>query len=290
MALGSLTDEVQLFTNKSELKEFLEEGSARSHSKGFVPTMGALHSGHMSLLRKCRQDNDITVVSIFINPTQFNDKKDLAAYPVTTEADLKMLEAEHCDVVFIPGRSEMYPEGESTFKHLDFGHLGKTLEGTHRPGHFSGVATVVSKLFDAVEPDRAYFGEKDYQQLLIIKKLVELEQRNIEIVSCPIIREPDGLAMSSRNNLLSKSEREKAPLLYEVLTESKYMLRYKQASEVRQWVKEQFEGNRYFTLEYFEIADACNLMPLDVVKGEGQVIGLIAARLGNVRLIDNIRF
>jgi len=278
------------FENKQELRDFLQGLKKQHCSVGFVPTMGALHAGHISLVAQSNKENDVTVVSIFVNPTQFNDKQDLINYPVSINEDLFLLKRAKCEIVFIPKKEEIYPNGNEILTYLDFGHLDRILEGKYRPGHFYGVATVVSKLFDIVQPDRAYFGEKDYQQYLIIKKLVEIQNRKIDIVHCPIIREKDGLAMSSRNILLTTTERAAAPLLYRVLIEARNIFHSETVDESIKWAKDQFDLHREFQLEYFDILNGENLKPLTNGSDHPHVIGLVAALLGNVRLIDNMRF
>lgn len=254
---------------------------------GFVPTMGTLHQGHLSLIEIARQQSDVVVASIFVNPLQFNDKKDFQKYPRQLENDLQLLKNVNCDIVFIPDVSEMYPKPPEEF--YDFGQLERVMEGAFRPGHFNGVAIVVKKLFDIVKPQLAFFGEKDFQQLLIIKELILKEKMPIKIVGCPIIRENDGLAMSSRNLRLSIQNREQAPLLYQLLIQAKMML-LKGASieETKSFVDEKIKQNINFKLEYFEIANATTLTPVNVISQTSNIRAFIAAFLGEIRLIDNI--
>jgi pantoate--beta-alanine ligase len=257
-------------------------------SIGFVPTMGALHEGHLSLLRICIQQNDFTLASIFVNPTQFNDKKDLKKYPRMPEKDLDMLRTAGCDVVFMPGEKEVYPKPDTRV--FDFGELDKVMEGKHRSGHFNGVAQVVTRFFDLVKPHRAYFGLKDFQQLAIIKKIVSDLHYPVEIVPCPIVRESDGLAMSSRNMLLSFEERKRALILSQSLFMAKKMKDQHTPAEVKKFVIDKIVSNPGIELEYFEIVNGANLQPADTWDLKDYVIGCIAARIGKIRLIDNINF
>lgn len=255
---------------------------------GFVPTMGALHEGHLSLVRLCQQQNDIVVASIFVNPNQFNDKDDLYRYPRTPEKDTEMLGSAGCDLVFMPGEKEIYPEPDT--RQFDFGNLGSILEGKHRPGHFNGVAQVVTRLFDIIKPQRAYFGLKDFQQLTIIKKVTADLHYPVEIVPCPIIREPDGLAMSSRNMLLQPEERITALELSQSLFQARKMKESHAPAAVRQWVVKHLNTMPGIALEYFEIVSSRDLLPVDNWNGRDAVIGCLAARVGRIRLIDNINF
>ena len=255
---------------------------------GFVPTMGALHKGHISLVEQSRKQNNITVVSIFVNPTQFNDKNDLKNYPRTLEADLTVLEKAGTDIVFNPTEYEMYPEPDTRI--FNFGDLDKVMEGTHRPGHFNGVAQIVSKLFDAVNPHRAYFGEKDFQQLAVIKQLVKQQNYNIEIVPCPIVREEDGLAMSSRNTLLSPVQRKAAPTISKVLFESTKKAGSLPVNDLKNWVITQVNNNPELKVEYFEIVEDFYLQPILNWDNPAQKVGCIAVKVGNIRLIDNIKY
>ncbi|MBN4062066.1 MAG: pantoate--beta-alanine ligase [Flavobacteriales bacterium] len=276
---------------KAELTESLSNKRTQGNSIGFVPTMGALHKGHLSLVKKARNDNNIVVVSIYVNPTQFNKTEDLKKYPRNLEKDLELLNKTHCDVVFAPKSEEMYPENEAENDlEFDFVHLDTVMEGQSRPGHFQGVATIVSKLFKAVMPHNAYFGEKDYQQLQIIKKLVDLQRFNINIIGCPIVREQDGLAMSSRNQLLSEEERKVAPFIYQTLKSAKTLLPEKKPNEIKKWVEKQFEQSPMFLLDYFEIVDTKTLHTISDWDDTKKAIGCVAAFLGKVRLIDNIIF
>ncbi len=274
------------FSTVSAIKNFLNNNKNREKIIGFVPTMGALHDGHLSLVRKSLSENDITVVSIFVNPIQFNNQDDLKKYPRTLKVDLEKLQDIGCDVVFTPDYDEVYPN--EVTERFDFGDLERVMEGKHRPGHFNGVAIVVKRLFEIIEPQRAYFGEKDYQQLLIIKALVEKQQFPITIVPVEIVREPHGLAMSSRNELLSPKARQEAGVIYKVLMEVKNMFPNKKPSEIKEYVKKQFEQKPDFMLEYFEIADSATLQCVSEKKSFDDIRAFIVAHIENVRLIDNI--
>ncbi|MFN7911554.1 MAG: pantoate--beta-alanine ligase [Bacteroidota bacterium] len=276
---------MKIIRNLQELKSVLNDWR-KEFKIGFVPTMGALHSGHISLIKESKLQCQKTVCSIFVNPTQFNDKKDLERYPRTEKEDVKLLIAADCDIVFIPEVNEMYPhKDERTF---DFGHLDKVLDGAARPGHFNGVAQIVSKLFDAVKPDKAFFGIKDYQQVLIIKELVRQMKTNIEIVACPIMREKDGLAMSSRNTLLSTQERKLASVIPKVMQSIPSLKAAGYSfSEVKKQVASKFSGNGY-RLDYFIISDANSLIEDEDFTDSHQQVVLIACFIGHIRLIDNM--
>lgn len=270
------------------MTEWVSGQKEQNHSIGFVPTMGALHQGHLSLVAQSVAENDATACSIFVNPIQFNNQEDLEKYPRTLEQDLQLLEEAGCNVVFAPSVEEMYPE-EVQDKY-DFGHLEKVMEGRFRPGHFNGVVIVVKKLFLIVKPDRAYFGKKDYQQLAIIRAMTEVERLPVEIVPCPIVREQDGLAMSSRNMRLSTEERALAPEIYRILSEAASLAAEKDIAETEAWVHQEMTKKETFRLEYFEIVDGKTLLPAKSWNSQGGVIGCIALWLGNIRLIDNIEF
>ncbi len=272
----------------SDLKTLLQGFRSEGKSIGFVPTMGALHKGHVSLVERSVAENDITVVSIFVNPTQFNDKNDLMNYPRMPEKDIAMLEAAGVNVVFMPTESEIYPEPDTRV--FDFGMLNKVMEGKFRPGHFNGVAQVVSKLFDIVEPHRAYFGQKDYQQLSIIRAMVRMLGYRIEIVGCPIVREPDGLAMSSRNLLLTPEHRKSAPLIYQTLAEARNKTNEFSVKDVIDWVVNRINSDPNLKVEYFELADADSLLPVLGWDHPNGIVGCIAVWAGNIRLIDNMMF
>ena len=270
----------------SELKAHLDEYKTPGLSIGLVPTMGALHDGHIRLVERCVQENSVCVVSVFVNPTQFNDPNDLISYPRTPEQDAEMLRKAGCKYVFMPSADEMYPETDT--RKFDFGTLETVMEGRFRPGHFNGVAQIVSKLFDAVMPDRAYFGEKDFQQLAIIRKMARDLNDPIEIVPCPIVREKDGLAMSSRNRRLSSEEREKAPQIAELLVKSITFVAAKSISETVSFVTQGLASDPVFRLEYFEIVDGDTLQPVENWEDSNYIVGCVAVFCGPVRLIDNI--
>lgn len=271
----------------SELQNKLS-GLKKTGTVGFVPTMGALHAGHISLVNQAVTENNIVVVSIFVNPTQFNDKGDLERYPRTLESDLKLIEKTGCQIVFAPAVQEVYPETDT--RKFNFGELETVMEGKHRPGHFNGVAQVVSKLFDFVKPDKAYFGLKDFQQLAIIKEMVKQLKIDTEIVECPIVREESGLAMSSRNELLTGEERKNAAVISSTLFKAKELSRSKSVNELETWVIETINKNQFLNVEYFEIVDDLRLQPVKNWDEDCKKVGCIAVFCGKVRLIDNIVF
>lgn len=253
---------------------------------GFVPTMGALHAGHISLVDKCCEQNNICVVSIFVNPTQFNNPTDLEKYPRTIEQDTKALEEAGAHIVFVPSVEEIYPEPDT--RQFDFGQLDKVMEGKHRPGHFNGVAQVVSRLFDIVQPHRAYFGEKDFQQLAIIREMVRQYNIPVEIVPMPIMREESGLAMSSRNQRLTDVQKAEAANIYRILSESKSLYKQKTVEEVLQKVVKNINAISTLEVEYFEIVDGNTLQQITNWDDTDYPIGCITVFCGEVRLIDNI--
>jgi pantoate--beta-alanine ligase len=253
---------------------------------GLVPTMGALHAGHRSLVERARKECDVVVVSVFVNPTQFNDPKDLEKYPRTPQKDIELLEAAGADIVFMPGVEDIYPEKDNRI--FDFGSIAEVMEGAARPGHFNGVGQVVSRLFEIATPHKAYFGEKDYQQLAIIRKLVKICGFDIEIVGCPIVREEDGLAMSSRNMLLTKEQRAAAPKIYAALEKAAQMGRQKSIAEIRQFVVDTINTDPELEVEYFTTADAESLEDVLQWRDNQAVRGFVVVHAGNVRLIDNI--
>lgn len=279
---------MRTFDKIADISNYLRLQKEMGRKIGFVPTMGALHDGHLSLMRQAKEENELLVVSLFVNPLQFNNPEDLKKYPRNIRRDKNLLKETGCDVLFVPGVSEMYPEKVTI--HYDFGSLEKVMEGAFRPGHFNGVAVVVKKLFDIIGPDKAYFGEKDFQQLAIIQKLVKMENLTVQIVPCPIVREDDGLAMSSRNERLTARERKMAPFIYQTLTEAEKKIRTMTPGEVKLFVRNKFADEPDFRLEYFEIADEKELQPVVNHDKTIGVRGFIAAWLGNVRLIDNMRF
>ncbi len=250
--------------------------------------MGALHRGHISLITKAKSENEIVVCSIFVNPTQFNDPKDLARYPRPVDEDKRMLEEAGCDILFIPSAQEMYPGNDYSTLTEDFGMLDKVMEGKSRPGHFAGMITIVNKLLLAVRPHSAYFGQKDFQQLAIVKRFIENHHIPINIISCPIIREADGLAMSSRNRLLTADERKRAVLIPQTLLGVKGMWGKAPVSSIKKFVEDEFVKEGFLKLDYFEIADAATLQPLTDHVHDHQAVACIAVFDGKIRLIDNI--
>jgi len=277
-----------LFKKATDLRNYLDVQAIKGNTIGFVPTMGALHEGHISLLEVSKKENNLTVCSVFVNPAQFNDPNDFKKYPVTIEQDIHMLESQGCDIVFMPPLLEMYPEGFAHGQQYDLGYLENILEGKYRPGHFQGVCRIVDLLLDIVHPHRLYLGQKDYQQCLVIKKLLELTNRtNIEIRICPTLREPDGLAMSSRNRRLSEDERSHAPIIFKILNEIKKDLKTGSLIKIKEKAKKDLQANG-FTVDYVEIADAEDLSLMDDWNGDQKLVALMAASLNEVRLIDNL--
>lgn len=278
---------MEIFKQIRPLKAFLRDARRSEKSIGLVPTMGALHQGHITLIKAAQKQNNITVCSIFVNPTQFNNPSDLLKYPRTLDKDIDLLKEVRCDVLFCPESDEVYPE-KSTLK-LDFGHLDQVMEGKFRPGHFSGVGLVVSKLFNIVVPDNAYFGQKDWQQFAVIRALVEQMNFNVSIHGIPTLREPDGLALSSRNLRLSADQRQYANVFYLALLLAKSQLEAGQSVEiVKDLVKSTIEKKPEIKLEYFEVADSKNLILMENVNQSDQPIMCIAGYVGDVRLIDNM--
>ena len=271
-----------------ELRGFIGECRTEGKSVGFVPTMGALHQGHASLVRRSVKENDVTVVSVFVNPTQFNDKNDLKNYPRTLEADCVLLENEGASIVFAPSVEEMYPQEDTRV--FSFAPLDTAMEGACRPGHFNGVAQIVSKLFYAVEPDRAYFGEKDFQQLAIIREMVRQLSIGVEIVGCPIVREADGLAMSSRNTLLSCEERNRALTISRTLFASLPFATEHTLQDTKTFVENAINETDGLELEYFQVVDGNTLQELKEWGDSDYVVGCIALFCGKIRLIDNIKY
>ncbi len=280
---------MHIFNTIAETQTYLKSQKRVSKTIGFVPTMGALHAGHVSLLKRAKIENDIAVCSIFVNPTQFNNPEDLKKYPRTLERDCELLLPAGCDVVFAPSAEEMYPSLPQL--KMDFGSLETVMEGKFRPGHFNGVGIVVGKLFNIVKPDKAYFGLKDLQQVAVIRRMVKDLSFDVEIVPCPTLRETDGLAMSSRNTRLSAEARILAPQIYKILNLAKEKLQAgASVSEMQVVVNEHFSNFPAFEPEYFEAADFDTLQPIEAQIAEGKTALCIAAFLGGVRLIDNIVF
>jgi len=273
----------------AELDKVISQVKRSGKSIGFVPTMGALHAGHKSLVERARAENDFCVVSIFVNPTQFNNKTDLEKYPRNLESDALLLENVGCDLIFAPSTEDMYTNEEmnDSFE-FDFGGLDQVMEGKFRPGHFNGVVQIVSKLFDYVKPDKAYFGEKDFQQLAIIHRMVDILNYKVEIIDCPIIREPDGLAMSSRNERLSTNQRKIAVAISKVLFESRNFATRFSPTELTDWVVGQVNAVQGLEVEYFEIVDTVTLAKIE--EWSKPAVGCITVFCGEVRLIDNIRY
>ena len=271
-----------------ELKEAVKAARAEGKTIGLVPTMGALHEGHKSLVDRCRKENDIVVVSVFVNPTQFNNKEDLRTYPRTEEADKALLEAAGCDIVFMPTVEEVYPEPDTRVFNL--GKVAEVMEGAMRPGHFNGVAQIVSKLFMMVEPDRAYFGEKDFQQIAVIRQMVKEEGFNLEIVPCPIIREADGLAKSSRNVRLTPELRKIAPNIARILRESCNFAKSHTVAETQKFVTDGINAYPEMDVEYYQIVDGITLMPVTDWDASSHIVGCVTVYCGDVRLIDNIAY
>lgn len=290
-----------IFNSAQQLKIYLNSARDQHYSVGFVPTMGALHRGHISLINIAKIQSDLVVCSIFVNPTQFNDLSDLQNYPRNFEADCKLLETAHCDILFTPEVSELYTFEELELKKekiedkswtegttVDFGPLVEVMEGAHRPGHFNGVAQVVSKLFRIVEPDKAFFGQKDFQQLAVIRKMVKQLNMPTEIFACPIVREKNGLAMSSRNERLSAEDRDIASIISKTLFEVKELQTIKTIAELKSFAETKLKTDPKIELEYFEISDAESLQPITDYKQAQSAVACVALKLGNVRLIDNV--
>ena len=271
-----------------DLQAELSVLKAQGKKVGLVPTMGALHAGHASLVKRSVNENEVTVVSVFVNPTQFNDKNDLVKYPRTLDADCKLLEACGATYAFAPSVEEMYPEPDT--RQFSYAPLDTVMEGAFRPGHFNGVCQIVSKLFEAVKPHRAYFGEKDFQQLAIIREMVRQMQFDLEIVGCPIVREEDGLALSSRNARLSAEERENALKISQTLFKSRTFAATHTVSETQKFVEDAIAAVPGLRLEYFEIVDGNTLQKVDNWNQTSYVVGCITVFCGDVRLIDNIKY
>lgn len=279
---------MKIVSSIKDLKNFLALEREKGKKVGLVPTMGALHAGHISLVKRCVAENDICVVSDFVNPTQFNDKHDLETYPRTLDADCALLEPVGCDYVFAPSVVEMYPEPDTRVFNL--GPVAEVMEGPRRPGHFNGVAQVVSKLFYIVEPDNAYFGEKDFQQIAVIREMVRQLNLPVHIVDCPIQREADGLALSSRNTRLTPEQRQKAPVIARTLKESTTFVPAKSVQEVIDYVVNTINQVPEMEVEYFEIVDGNTMQPIQNWSDTTYPVGCITVYCGEVRLIDNIKY
>ncbi len=276
---------MRAFSTVSELREALLP--LRDKTIGFVPTMGALHQGHISLVELARKECDTVVVSVFVNPTQFNDKNDLKHYPRTPKADAVLLEAAGVDFVLFPSVEEIYPEPDTRV--FDFGQIDKVMEGATRPGHFNGVAQVVSRLFNIVEPTKAYFGEKDFQQIAVVRAMVAQLGLKVEIVDCPIIRDTDGLARSSRNTLLTAEHRAAAPHIYEVLSAAVTKVGELTPAELKAWVTAEVDKNPLLKVIYFEAVNALTMQSVESWNECERIQGCIAVQAGDIRLIDNIK-
>jgi pantoate--beta-alanine ligase len=269
----------------AELRAYLQEVDAAG--VGFVPTMGALHAGHRSLVERARKECQTVVVSVFVNPTQFNDKTDLRNYPRTPEKDLALLTEAGADIVFMPSVEEIYPEPDT--RQFDFGQIDKVMEGATRPGHFNGVAQVVSRLFDIVKPAKAYFGEKDFQQIAVIKAMNSQLGIEVEIVECPIIRDSDGLALSSRNTLLDEAHREAAPQIYATIKQAAERSKTMTPAELKEWVVAEIERGGLMEVIYFQAVDALSLQEVTAWSESERIQGCIAVQAGAIRLIDNVK-
>lgn len=280
---------MEIIRTKKNLSEITNKAKSAGKTVGLVPTMGALHAGHLSLIERARKECDFVAVSVFVNPTQFNNANDLVTYPHTEEADCKLLESAGVDVAFIPSVEEIYPEPDTRV--FDLGEVANVMEGPMRPGHFNGVAQIVSKLFEMVNPDKAYFGEKDFQQIAVIRKMVEICGFNLEIVSCPIKREADGLALSSRNVRLTPEGRKTAPIIYKTLKDSVEYSQSHTLEETKNYVVNTLNATNGLEVEYYEIVDSISMQPVkDWKDTQNGVQGCITVYCGDVRLIDNIKY
>lgn len=274
---------------REEISAAVADVHKRNYSLGFIPTMGALHQGHISLVSKSLRENNCTAVSVFVNPTQFNNTHDLQTYPRTIDADVALLEKAGVDIVFVPSVETMYPEGvENVTESYDFGFIGSVMEGAARPGHFNGVGIVVRRLFELVSPERAYFGMKDFQQIAIIREMVRQRQIPIEIIPCPIVRESDGLALSSRNARLSQEQRTQAVQISQTLFAAVDLVAQKSVAEVKQFVVSTINAVPLLDVEYFEIVDGNTLQPVSSWNQADWIVGCVTVNVGDVRLIDNI--
>jgi pantoate--beta-alanine ligase len=277
-----------IFNKKSNLSAFLSPLINQNKSIGFVPTMGALHQGHLSLLKNSLSENDVTVMSIFVNPTQFNNAEDLDKYPRTLEHDVQIMQdLSNNIIVYAPEVTDIY-EGNTVSESFNYDGLENQMEGKYRPGHFDGVGTIVKRLFEIIQPNKAYFGEKDFQQLQIVKKLVSKYNIPVEVIGCPIHREANGLAMSSRNERLSETARKNAAIIYKILNSAKDFFQTHSAEETITLVENEFKKHSEFELEYFEIADEATLLPISEKESGKKYRGFIAIFIENIRLIDNI--
>lgn len=281
---------MQIIEQVSELLAYVENGKRKGLKTGLVPTMGALHNGHISLVKRSKQDCDATIVSLFVNPTQFNNPVDLETYPRQQDEDFKLLAREGVDVVFAPTVEEIYPQGFDRNRKFELGKTAEVMEGKYRPGHFQGVALVVNRLFQLCRPTYAYFGMKDFQQIAVIKEMIRNEGLEVEIIACPIIREASGLAFSSRNQLLEARQREDAALIYETLQASREFAESHSVDDTIKYVVDTLNSHVEFKVEYFEIVDGETLLPVEEWNEARYVVGCITVYVGKVRLIDNIEY
>jgi len=279
---------MKVFNTVAELQSFLSAANNKTKNVGFVPTMGALHKGHLNLVQQAKEQSDLVVVSIFVNPTQFNNAKDLERYPRDLQTDIEALKTVSCDVVFAPDVNEVYPKEDT--RHFDFGALENVMEGKFRPGHFNGVAQVVSRLFEMVKPHKAFFGLKDFQQLAIIRAMVKQLQLSVDIIPCNTIREEDGLAMSSRNKLLTDKQRKNAPVIARTLSESCNFVPETTIEDVKNQVVQTINTTEGLEVEYFEIVDGYTLQAVDNWADSSYIVGCIAVFAGEIRLIDNVTY
>ncbi|MDE7407058.1 MAG: pantoate--beta-alanine ligase [Muribaculaceae bacterium] len=279
---------MEIIRKVDDLKRYCSSKRNAGCSIGLVPTMGALHAGHKSLVDKACKENDTVVVSVFVNPTQFNNPDDLRTYPRTEEADIALLESAGVDAVFAPSVEEIYPEPDTRI--FDLGPVAEVMEGKMRPGHFNGVAQIVSKLFAMTQPTRAYFGEKDFQQIAVIRKMVELEGFDLQLVPCPIKREDDGLALSSRNVRLTPEMRAKAPEIHRILSESTSYAKTHTVAETTSWVEASINSTDGLETEYYQIVDGPTCLPISDWNESAQPVGCVTVYAGDVRLIDNIKY
>lgn len=277
---------MKVFEKAAELNQFLASERGKGKSVGFVPTMGALHNGHISLINKAKAENNVVVASVFVNPTQFNNADDLKKYPRTIEADKDLLKKNGCDALLFPSVEEIYPEKDNTV--FDLGGLDTLMEGKFRPGHFNGVAMVVKRLFEIVKPNNAYFGEKDFQQLAIIRYMVKAEKLTVNIIGCPTLRETSGLAMSSRNMRLTEEEKVKAAAIYKAMAEAKENAKTFPPQKVKELFESAIHQNPVFKFEYFEIVDSETLLPVNEWNPQLKAVGCVAVWIRDVRLIDNM--